>query len=165
MLDPKLERVLAAVLRLVLVGVIISTVSDAITDGFRFIERFPGISGTDFVLGEAGLFFMISATDWPAMLRASPFVRGQLQCWAVWLFLLGGLFATKSSAFAKPAGFGFVVAICLLAAFSLVALFRPRDIIKSWGYLSGRAGDTFPAVPSRAFEVPASVFVAFEVKE
>lgn len=127
-LDPKIERVLATILGLVLVTVIVYTVSDAMTSGLRFVQRFPKTSQAESVLGGAYLIFMISATDWPATLRNSPFVRVQLQCWTLWLFLLGVLLAMESSAFAEAVEIGFLLAICFLAAVSLFSLFRPPDL-------------------------------------
>jgi hypothetical protein len=126
------EKLLSVVLGLTLVGAIAVIVAHAISAGLRFVDIFPRISRRDSALGNGFLFFMISGTDWPARLRRSPFVRVQLECWSLWLFLLGFYFALESEPAAEFANLGFLIAACLLAGYSLVSLFCPRDVLRGW---------------------------------
>lgn len=120
------EITMATVFGLALVATIVVLVTDAIRDGFRIKGMFPPHASTAQFATAGGLMLLwISATDWPAAVRKSRLIRVQLQCWTVWLFLVGLLFGPLSSF--RLGNIIFIVGALLLAAYSLVALFRPRD--------------------------------------
>lgn len=120
------EITMATIFGLVLVAVIVDLVANAISHGFKINGFFPPHASVSSTALDGGLMLlMISATDWPAAIRKSALVRVQLQCWSVWLLFVGLLFQPLSSF--RLGNIIFIVGALLLAAYSLVALFRPRD--------------------------------------
>ncbi len=120
------ELLIATSMAVVFVAIIVVLATNAIADGFRIKGMFPpGASTAQLPLSAALLFLLISATDWPAAIRKSRLIRVQFQCWGVWELFVGLLFGPLSSF--RLGNFIFIVGAFLLAAYSLVALFRPRD--------------------------------------
>ena len=125
---PKAEKLIATALSVMLLSIVGMTVDEIVKYGIAFIDLMPretpwqGPFGTGVMLGFLGW------TEFGALIRVSRSIRVQVQCLAVWSFLLACMFAVRFRPFGPKLVLPFTVAICALALYSLVAVFRPRDL-------------------------------------
>jgi hypothetical protein len=128
-ITPIKEKMFSLGLSIGLLFAISSILHQSVKYSIRIVETFPRVDDSEWLLANALSFWVIAATNWPAQFRQSVMIRVQLQCWAVWLLLLACLFMTQSWPVAHLVGNVFVVLAFVLGLYSLVALFRPRDLI------------------------------------
>jgi len=131
-LTPRKATVLSVGLSLTLIAVIGLTLDQMLKYGtgfFQSVERTaqPRVAEGRFSIG--ALLFLISASDVPAALRQYKGLRVQLQCWTLWLFLGAGVFYAEYYGFAVWGDGLFVLSATALGIYSLVALFRPHDLL------------------------------------
>lgn len=122
------ERAAAIALSVTLIAVALSFAYRIFSET-DFIGLFPPVSQASWLLSAGGLVFVISATDMPAALRRSPFLRVQAQCWCLWMILSAVVQMLEGSAIEPLARVAFAVAVCLLAVYSLFANWKPLGLL------------------------------------
>jgi hypothetical protein len=124
----------AAGLSIMLLWVIGYTLANVIRYGSMFITQFPRSTPAEELFGAAAVLFLLACPDDRAT-RAirTPVIRSQIQCWAAWGFLLGVMFIIEPMSLGLISLLPFAIAMSLLALWSLVVLYRPRDLLGGGG--------------------------------
>ena len=121
------ERVAAALGSLILLLFIGFELDSIANNGLAFLGDLSIDPGGG-LIGQASIIFLLVTPNSGNLILQSVFMRVQMQCLAVWLFLLGCMFTVRSWWFAPKALSVFVVAISVLGVYSLIALVWPLDL-------------------------------------
>jgi len=121
------ERVAAALGSLILLLFIGFELEGIANNGLAFFKGLS-IDPGEGLIGQASIIFLLVTPNSGNLILQSVFMRVQMQCLAVWLFLLGCMFTVRSWWFAPKALSVFVIAISVLGVYSLIALVWPLDL-------------------------------------
>jgi hypothetical protein len=123
----KPEKVLAFGLSILLLVVISARLSGVFNHGVMFLTTI-GRSHSPAVelFGDAAILLLMGGAEATALLARSALIRAQLQCWAVWCFLLACAFLTRSWFLGPRIAVALAVAIGILALYSIILLFKPQ---------------------------------------
>src|SRR5580658_1996344 len=120
----KSEKVLAIGLSILLLVVIFGRLRSIFTYGAMSLTTIrPSDSPAVELFGDAAILLLMGGAKTTALLARSALVRAQLQCWAVWCFLLACAFLTQSWFLGPRIAVALAVAIVILAVYSIIVLF------------------------------------------
>lgn len=123
----KSEKVLAIGLSILLLVVIFGRLASIFTYGVMSLTTVrPSHSPAVELFGDAAILLLMGGAEATALLARSALIRAQLQCWAVWCFLLACAFLTQSWFLGLRIAAALAVAIVILAVYSIIVLFRPQ---------------------------------------
>src|SRR5665213_2358470 len=125
-MNSKQEMLIAIALSALLLVVICWTLVNTVKSGAMFVASFPQGGSGERLFGSAAILFLLSGDETARLIAKSTSIRSQLQCWAIWLLLLGCAFVLRSWVLGARSAVVFSIAICALAIYSLSAIFRPR---------------------------------------